>query len=56
MVYKFFGKNTLGGATAIPQNEQLAKKLHQPIIRKFIKRKVYLSFEDNILGADLADM
>ena len=37
-------------------NEQLAKELHKPIIRKFKKRKVYSGFRDNIWGADLADM
>ena len=35
---------------------QLADELHQLIIRKFKKRKVYSSFRDNIWGADLADM
>ena len=37
-------------------NQQLANKLHKPIIRKFMKRKVYSSFKDNIWGIDLADM
>ena len=37
-------------------NEQLAKELHKPIIRKFKKRKVYTGFKDNIWGADLANM
>ena len=40
----------------IKQNKQLAKKLHKPIIKKIEKRKVYLSFKDNIWGAALADM
>ena len=40
----------------MPQKEQLAEELHKSIIRKFKKRKVYLAFQDNILGADLADM
>ena len=64
MVYKFFDskvaspeKKFVGsGAKLIPQNEQLADELHKPIIRKFKKRKVYLTFKDNIWGADLADM
>ena len=34
----------------------MANKLHQPIIRKFKKRKVYSSFRDNIWGVDFADM
>ena len=35
---------------------QLAEELQKPIIRKFKKRKVYSGFEDNISGADLANM
>ena len=35
---------------------QLAKELHQPIIRKLKKRKVYSGFRDNTWGADLTDM
>ena len=59
MVYKFFDKKPTGGGVAnneIKQNLQLAKELHKSIIRKFKKRKVYSGFEDNIWGADLADM
>ena len=40
----------------LKKNQQLANKLHKPIIRKFKKRKVYSSFKDNILAVDLADM
>ena len=66
MVYKCFDKKSaslsdkseLGSGVNIPLefNEQLAKELHKPIIRKFKKRKVYSGFKDNIWGADLADM
>ena len=35
---------------------ELANELHKPITRKFEKRRVYLTFKDNIWGADLADM
>ena len=57
MVYKFFDLKVSGsGAKLIPENEQLANELQKPIIRKFEKRKVYSTFEDNIWGADLADM
>ena len=35
-------------------NQQLPEELHEQIIRKFEKRKVYSSFKDNIWGADLA--
>ena len=38
------------------KNKQLAKELHKPIIKKFKKKKKYLSFKDNIWGADLVDM
>ena len=57
MVYKFFDSKVSGsGAKLIPQNEQLANELHQPIIRKFEKRRIYSTFKDNIWGVDLADM
>ena len=58
MVYKFFDKKSKGSGVNIPLefNEQLAKELHKPIIRKFKKRKVYSGFKDNNWGADLADM
>ena len=57
MVYKFFDKKATGsGIKSMPQNEKLAEELHRPIIRKFRKRKVYLTLKDNIWGADLADM
>ena len=35
-------------------NQELALKLHKPIIRKFEKRKVQSSHIDNIWGAGLA--
>ena len=58
MVYKFFDKKSKGSdiKNEIKENQQLANKLHQPIIRKFKKRKVYSSFKHNIWGVDLADM
>ena len=37
-------------------NQELAKELHNPIIKKFEKRKVHSSFKDNTWGADLVDM
>ena len=61
MVYKFFDtkasapdRKTVG--SGVNENIKLANELHKPIIRKFNKRKAYLSFKDNIWGADLADM
>ena len=58
MAYTFFDKNTSGGVikSEIMSNKELAKELHKPIIRKFVKQKVYSSFIGNIWGADLADM
>ena len=58
MVYKFFDKKSKGGCVNIllESIEELAKKLHEPIIRKFKKITVYSRFKDNIWGADLADM
>ena len=60
MVHKCFDKKSVfsgsGFKSAIKQNEQLAEELHKPITRKFKKRQVYSSFQDNLWGADLADM
>ena len=58
MVYKFFDKKSKGSGVNIPLefNEQLAKELHKPIIRKLKKRKIYSGFKDNIWGTDLVDM
>ena len=59
MVYKFFDKKCAwGSGVNIPLefNEQLAKELYKPIIKKFKKRKIYSEFRDNIWGSDLADM
>ena len=57
-LYKFLEKKSKGSRVNIPLefNEQLAEELHKPIIRNFKKRTVYSGFEDNIWGADLADM
>ena len=60
MVYKFWDKkspSTYAGTFAssgvkseIMSNQESAKKLHKPNIRKFEKRKVYSPFKNNILG------
>ena len=54
MDYKFFDKKSKGAG--LKENQQLADKLHKPIIRKFKKRRVHSSFKDNIWGVDLADI
>ena len=56
MVYKFFDKKSSRSGMVNEPNYRLANELHRPIIKKFKKRKIYLSFKDNIWGADLADM
>ena len=56
MIYKFFDKKSSGGSIINEANYQLANELHNSIIKKFKKRKVYSSFKDNIWGVDLADM
>ena len=56
MVYKFFDKMSKGSGVINESNYQLANELHQPIIKKFQKRKVYSSFKDNIWGVDLVDV
>ena len=50
MVYKFFDKKSNGGNITNESNYQLADELHKPIIKKFIKIKVYSSFRDNNWG------
>ena len=42
----FFNKKTEGGAVKneILENQALAEELHEPIIRRFEKRKVHSSF------------
>ena len=51
-------KKCSGGAIKIRilSYEESAEESLKPIIRKFEKRKVYLSFIENIWGADIADM
>ena len=51
MVYNFFDKKT---GLVISVNEQLAEELHEPVIKKFKRIKVYTRFKDNIWAADLA--
>ena len=55
MVYKFFDKKSSGSGVDIEPNYQLANELHKQIIRKFMERRVYSSFRDNIWGVDLAE-
>ena len=56
MVYKLFDKKSSGSGITNEFNYHLANELHEPIIKKLKKRKVYSSFKDNIWGVDLADM
>ena len=55
MVYKFFDKKYFGNdvKSEIMPNQELAKEIHNSIIRKFEKRKVSSSFVDNIWGAEI---
>ena len=56
MVWKFFDKRSKKVLGSGLENKQLADELHKPCIRKFKRRKMYFSFNDNIWGVDLADM
>ena len=56
MVYNLFDKKSSGSGVNAEPNYQHVNELHQQIILKFKKRKVYSSFRDNIWGVDLADM
>ena len=53
-----FDKKTSGGTVKNENvsNKELKEELHKPVNRKFYKRKVHLSFIDNIWGTNLADM
>ena len=53
MVYKVFDKQTW---SALRADEQLAEELHEPVTKKFRRRKVYARFKDNIWPADVAEM
>ena len=53
IAYKYFDKK-IGSGVSI--NDQLAKELHKPVIKKFKRRKVYARFEDNMLEVDLAEI
>ena len=50
VVYNIFDKETSGSGIKNNNmsNKELAVEIHQPIIRKFLKRKVYAPFIDNI--------
>ena len=66
MVQKFFDKNskcsgaaTLASKTALkstPNQLQLANELHKLVIRRYKRKRVFLSFKDNSWGVDLADV
>ena len=64
MTYKCFDKKSSGSGvdtllankSATEPNYQLANEIHRQTIRKFKRRKVYLSFKDNIWGVDLAEI
>ena len=58
MVYKFFDKKSSrsGIKNENISDQQLAKELHKPIIRKFQERNAHSTFLENIWVTDLADM
>ena len=55
MVYKIFDKKSFRATFKKENitNQELAKELHKPIIKKFQKWRVYSPFIDNNWGADL---
>ena len=52
MLYKFFDKKSSGWGIANEPNYEFINQL----LEYFKKRKVYLSFRDNIWSVNLADM
>ena len=57
MIYKYFDRKHSRSDIENEKmsDQQLAKEIRKPILRKFKKRKVHSPFRDNIWGADLAD-
>ena len=53
MVYRFFDKKT---GVEVSLNEKLAEELHEAIIQKFKRGKVYEIFKNNVWAADLVEM
>ena len=53
MVYQFFDKKIESGASV---NEQSVEELHDPVIKKFEKRRVYTRLKDNTWATGLAGM
>ena len=56
MVYKLFDKDFSGSGIKSMVNQQFSDEIQKPVIKNVKRRKVYSSFKDNIMGADLADM
>ena len=54
MEYRFFDKKT--GLETTHKIEVLAQELHQAVIKKFKRKKIYSRFKENIWEADLAEM
>ena len=57
MIHKFFDAKSCnsGVKSEIISRQQLAQELHEAIIRKFEKRKVPSSFENNTWSAEIFD-
>ena len=53
---KLFDKKSLGSVIKSIPNQQFEDGLHESIIEKTKRKKVYSSFKENIWRADLADM
>ena len=53
MVYKLFDKKARSDGSV---NEQLAKELHKPVVKKLKRRIVYARFKINIWADDLAEI
>ena len=49
---RFFDKKSGSGVSV---NEELAEELHEAVIKKFKRRKVYARFKDNNWATDLAE-
>ena len=52
-IFFFFDKKKRSGVSV---NEQLTEELHEPVTKKFKRKKIYVRFKDNIQAAELAEM
>lgn len=56
IVYNFFDTKAQQTGTGISENQDFAIALHKSITKKYQRRKIYSSYQDNNWGADVGDL